>query len=210
MSQSMLDRSSLRGQRVYDQWAKHKFVYRVVDRLTRSLRRQAVQELQLGLGDTAVDLGCGPGDSFSLLSRAVGPDGAVIGVDYSSEMIDSAAERAETTPPAYALRGDAATLPIHDNTVDGVIASLALSAMPDLEAVLDEIVRIMRPDAKLAVVDGQVPNGVAGTAMERLYHRLVNFSNPNLLKALRSRFESVVVVETVDAGLGFIARAEVG
>ena len=60
----MTGRTERIGQRVYDRWAEYGFAYRVVDRLTRGLRRQAVQELQVDVGDTVVDLGCGPGGSF--------------------------------------------------------------------------------------------------------------------------------------------------
>jgi len=205
----MTDRAKHTGQRVYDRWAEYGFAYRAVDRLSRSLRRQAVRELRVDVGDTVVDLGCGPGGSFSLLSNVVGPDGDVLGVDYSSAMADAAAERADTTSSASVLRGDAAALPVRVDSVDGVFASLALSAMPELEAVLDEIARIVRPGGTLVVVDGQVPDGAFGTALQRIYHRLVNFTNPAILKTLQTRFESVAVVETFDAELGFIARVEI-
>lgn len=201
--------ASRAGQRLYDRWAEYEFVYRVVDRMTRSLRDRAVRELQVDAGDTVVDLGCGPGGSFSLLSRAIAPDGDVLGVDYSSGMVDAAADRADTTPPASVLRGDAATLPVRTNSVDGVLASLALSAMPELEGVLDEIARIVRPAGRLVVVDGRVPDGVFGTVLQRVYHRLVNFRNPNIPETLQSRFGAVAIVETFDAGLGFIARVEI-
>ena len=95
------------------------------------------------------------------------------------------------------------------DSVDAVFASLALSAMPDLGTVLDEIVRIVRSGGRLVVVDGQVPKGRVGDAIQRIYHRLVNFQNPDVLASLRSRFRSITVVETFDAGLGFIAQVEI-
>lgn len=82
--------------------------------------------------------------------------------------------------------------------------------MPDLGAVLDEFARILRPDGTLVVVDGRVPDGVIGTAIQRIYHRLVNFTHPDVLETLQARFSAVTVVETFDAGLGFIARVDIG
>ena len=95
------------------------------------------------------------------------------------------------------------------DSVDAVFASLALSAMPDLRTVLDEIVCIVRSGGQLVVVDGQVPEGRGGDAVQRIYHRLVNFQNPDFLASLRNRFRSITVVDTFDAGLGFIARVEI-
>lgn len=125
-------------------------------------------------------------------------------------MVDSAAEQANNTPSESALRGDAANLPIRTDSVDGVFASLALTAMQDLDTVFDEIARIVRSGGRLVIVDGRVPDGIVGSALRRIYHRLVNFQNPDLPETLRTRFESVAVVETHDAGLSFIARVEIG
>ena len=206
---TVTDDATRRGQRVYDMWAEYGASYRVVDRLTQSLRRKAVQELDLDTGETVVDLGCGPGGSFSLLAAAVEPAGDVLGVDYSSAMVRSAGSEASDIPSASVLRGDAANLPSCADGVDAVFASLALSAMPDLGTVLDEIVRIVRSGGRLVVVDGQVPKGRVGDAIQRIYHRLVNFQNPDVLASLRSRFGSITIVETFDAGLGFIAQVEI-
>jgi len=51
------DDATRRGRRVYDTWAEYGVSYRVVDRLTRSLRRTAVEELDLEAGERVVDLG---------------------------------------------------------------------------------------------------------------------------------------------------------
>jgi len=100
---TVTDDATRRGQRVYDTWAEYGVSYRVVDRLTRSLRRNAVRELDPDTGETVVDLGCGPGGSFSLLATAVEPAGDVLGVDYSSTMVRSAGNEASDIPSASVL-----------------------------------------------------------------------------------------------------------
>ena len=206
----MTDDATRRGRRVYDAWAEYGVSYRAVDRLTRPVRRTAVEELDLEAGERVVDLGCGPGGSFSLLAAAVGQRGDVLGVDYSAGMARSAGRTAAEVPSASVVQSDAATLPLCADSVDAVFASLALSAMPELGAVLDEIDRIVRPGGRLVIVDGRVPDGRIGDAVQRLYRRLVNFRNPELLGSLRDRFNAVTVVDTFDADLGFIARVEIG
>ncbi len=57
------------------------------------IRREAVELLGLGRGDTVFDVGCGTGLSLPLLRAAVGPRGRVIGIEQSPEMIERAGER---------------------------------------------------------------------------------------------------------------------
>ena len=205
----MPDDAARRGQRVYDRWAECDPLYAAVDRLTRSIRTTGAAALGVGAGDSVLDLGCGPGGSLPLLADAVGTNGTAIGVDYSAGMVRAAAERAGAHPPAAAARGDAGQLPLRDDAVDAAFASLALSAMPAVDKVLDEVERVVRPGGRLVVVDGRVPDGAAGSALRAMYHRLVNFRNPDVLTVLRRRFDSVTVVESFDAGLGFVARVDV-
>jgi arsenite methyltransferase len=60
-----------------------------------ALREQAVAQLHLGPGTTALDLACGAGASFDLIESAIGPEGRLIGVDHSPDMLALAHERVE-------------------------------------------------------------------------------------------------------------------
>ena len=57
------------------------------------LRRRAIAHLDLAPGHTVLDVGCGTGASFPLLEAAIGPEGWVIGVDQSPEMLARARAR---------------------------------------------------------------------------------------------------------------------
>lgn len=200
-------RSAERGQRVYDRWGSYRLLYDLVDRASRSLRRRAVSALDLGGGDTALDLGCGPGASLSLLGEPVGPDGRVLGVDYSEGMARRAAARATHVPGAAVLRADGRSLPLAPDSVDGVLASLALSAMPAAAAVLAEVRRVLEPGGSLAVVDGRPADGLLGRVLDPLYARLVNWQGVDVLELLREAFPNVEVLESFDGGLGVVAVA---
>jgi ubiquinone/menaquinone biosynthesis C-methylase UbiE len=62
-------------------------------RLTEGMRHRAVAKLDLQTGDTVIDVACGTGLTFSLLENGVGPQGRLIGVDLSPEMLERAAAR---------------------------------------------------------------------------------------------------------------------
>lgn len=59
------------------------------------LRRCAVERLGLQHGQVVLDIGCGSGMSLDLLQQAVGPEGRVIAVDQSPEMLEQARQRVE-------------------------------------------------------------------------------------------------------------------
>jgi len=58
--------------------------------LHQAWRRTAVRELDITLGSTALDVCCGTGDLTALMARQVGPDGRVIGLDFSPAMLQRA------------------------------------------------------------------------------------------------------------------------
>jgi SAM-dependent methyltransferase len=60
------------------------------------LRYDAVAQLALQPGDTVLDVGCGTGLSFALLQQAIGPQGRIIGIEQCPDMLERAAQRAQT------------------------------------------------------------------------------------------------------------------
>ncbi|MBE3558281.1 MAG: class I SAM-dependent methyltransferase [Ktedonobacteraceae bacterium] len=69
------------------------YFYDIVDLPFRALRRKSVAHLALFPGAVVLDLGCGTGQSFSLFERLIGPEGRIIGVDISPEMLARAQEK---------------------------------------------------------------------------------------------------------------------
>lgn len=59
------------------------------------LRRRAVELLKLRPGEAVLDVGCGTGLAFPLLEEAIGPQGRIIAIDQSPEMLTRARERVE-------------------------------------------------------------------------------------------------------------------
>ncbi|MEV5411303.1 methyltransferase domain-containing protein [Thermopolyspora sp. NPDC052614] len=110
----------------------------------------AIAELAPGRGSIVLDAGCGTGRAMPLLRDAVGPDGRVIGIDLTPEMIYSARERGRG---AYGplLIADVARLPLPEAAVDAVFAAGLISHLPDAAAMLTELARVTRPGGRLAL-----------------------------------------------------------
>lgn len=125
------------------------------------------QWLNIPAGGVVLDVGCGPASITSSLTRAVGQDGLVLGVDLSEAML-ARAVRGDWGPQVGFLRADAQHLPLRDETVDAVVSIAALQLVPEPAAALAEMARVLRPGGRLAVM---VPT--AGRAA-RLWRALPN------------------------------------
>jgi demethylmenaquinone methyltransferase/2-methoxy-6-polyprenyl-1,4-benzoquinol methylase len=149
------------GRRVYDFWSDHLGLYEGFVRLAlfgreRAARERAFSALDLDAGERVLDVGCGAGANFEALADRVGPEGVVVGLDYSRGMVDQARERRSESPaPIAVVRGDAATLPFPESAFDAAYATLSRSATPDAEAVIEAVRAALRPGGRLIVVDAR-------------------------------------------------------
>jgi SAM-dependent methyltransferase len=124
----------------------------------------------LSPGETVVDLGSGAGNDAFIAARAVGPEGRVIGVDMTPEMVAKAKSNAEklgTTNVEFRL-GEIEALPVETGSVDAVISNCVLNLVPNKEKAFSEIHRILKPSGRFIVSDvvleGDLPEDVRRNA----------------------------------------------
>jgi ubiquinone/menaquinone biosynthesis C-methylase UbiE len=155
------------GERVYGWWGRHPLVYKALMKFVtfgreNQLRRHTVESLNLSEGDTVLDLACGSGANFGLLRQAVGESGRVVGVDYSESMLSAARNRAERGgwENVELVRADAARNVFRDDSFDGAVCTMSMSAIPDHESATRNARRSLKPNARLAVMDSADFGGV--------------------------------------------------
>ncbi len=120
--------------------------------LTR--RRQAsFDALAPSRGEVILDIGCGNGLLAAELARAVGPDGRVIGVDPSADMRAGALARCRTFEAVEIHDGSAEALPVADAVADKVVSVQVFEYLPDLDAALQEALRVLKPQGRLVISD---------------------------------------------------------
>lgn len=121
-------------------------------------------------GDRVVDVGSGSGLDSLIAGTMVGPDGWVIGVDMTPSMVDKArAALAECPLDNVTFRhGFAEALPVPDNWADVVISNGVLNLMPDKEAALREMARVLKPNGRLQIADILVKREVPESAKRQI------------------------------------------
>ena len=102
-----------------------------------------------------LDLGCGAGFDTILAAQMVGPNGKVIGVDMTPEMIAKARTNAEKMGPANVefFLEEIEDLPLPDASVDLVISNGVFNLCSDKPKVLSEVFRVLKPGGRLQMAD---------------------------------------------------------
>lgn len=116
-------------------------------------RRQAILEtLFINPGDRIIDVGCGAGQLLGHLAKAVGEHGEVIGLDPSADQLAQARSSCSDFSNVTFLEEGADKTGLPVNSCDAATSTQALEYIPDVDAALTEIARVLKPGGSLVNV----------------------------------------------------------
>ena len=111
-------------------------------------RKKTVQFIKTPPSGTVLDVACGTGDLCESLRKA---NANPIGLDFSRGMLNSFNSKAPL------VNGDALKIPLRDSSLDGVTCGFALRNFRDINPFLKETARILKPGARLALLEVDEP-----------------------------------------------------
>lgn len=124
-------------------------------------RAKAVEASGASRGDSVLDVACGTGDLAQAFQDRVGPEGRVVGLDFSRPMLDRAAEKAAPRDAAAPfVQGDALALPFASGAFDVASIAFGIRNVDDPVAGLREMARTVRPGGSVVVLEFGQPSGI--------------------------------------------------
>ena len=112
-----------------------------------------VDRLQLSKGMKVLDVACGSGASALPAAKAVGSNGSVIAVDLAENLLSLGRAKAATLGlhNVQFVYGDMTGLGYADESFDAVICVFGIFFVSDMEGLIKELWRMVKPKGKLAI-----------------------------------------------------------
>ncbi len=128
--------------------------------LDQTWRERAADRVRLEPGQSALDLCSGTGDLALALAERVGPEGRVVGADFSRPMLELADVKARNFGVAQVEFewADTLDLPYEDESFDAVTISFGARNLADLPKGLSEMYRVLKPGGSLAILEITQPS----------------------------------------------------
>jgi ubiquinone/menaquinone biosynthesis C-methylase UbiE len=145
---------------------------------------QLIRSAGISSGQTVLDVATGTGQPALTISKVVGPNGKVIGVDLSPEMLEVAKEEAAsqglTNVLDFQVVKDESLSMFSDNTFESVVCRNGLMFMPDPVKALKAFLRVLKPGGKASVTVWGSPDKspVMGVLMNTLSKHVPDMKQP--------------------------------
>lgn len=131
----------------------------------RAYKAETFTLMRLAAGASAADIGCGTGEDARRIAEIVGETGRVVGFDISEAMLNEARSRHNSSVPNLQFVQSAAdALKAPSGSFDAVRADRVLTHVPDANAALREMIRVVKPGGRIVVSEPDMPGSWVNNA----------------------------------------------
>jgi SAM-dependent methyltransferase len=187
---------------VFDRAASH-YEPAGVDFFNR-MGRRLVELAQLSAGEQVLDLGCGRGASLFPAAAAVGPTGAVLGLDLAPTMVELTAADARQLSQVEVRLGDADDPDVAPAAWDAVLAGQVIFFLPSVVQALRRWTALLRPGGRIAFSSFAARDPVADAAMSAIAPLLVGGPPPRGVSTAEVADPDAIAASVSAAGLQLV------
>ncbi|MBW5446641.1 demethylmenaquinone methyltransferase [Cohnella sp. CFH 77786] len=126
----------------------------------KAWRKFAMRKMDVKPAQTSLDLCCGTADWTIALAKASG-GAETVGLDFSQSMLavgQAKIDKLGLTDKIKLVEGNAMSLPFPDNSFDFVTIGFGLRNVPDIDQVLREMKRVVKPGGKVVCLELSKPD----------------------------------------------------
>ena len=123
-----------------------------LDALVAVFGQAAIEAVAPATGERALDVGCGAGASSLALAALIGPEGQVLGVDISEQLISRARTLATQDSPALFQLADASSAELPEGAFDILFSRFGVMFFDDPTAAFAHMRRALKPRGRVAFV----------------------------------------------------------
>lgn len=175
-------------------------VYDVVARRLNAGRQRSIALLDLQPGERLIVPGCGTGLDFDHLPAGV----EMVAGDLTPAMVERAAHRASTLGLGADVRVmDAHRLDLPDDHFDAALLHLLLAVVPDPEAAIREVARVLRPGGRVGIFDKFLDDDAHASWPRRMASAVTNVVATDLNRQLGPLLDAAGLVREHDEPVFF-------
>ncbi|MXV62386.1 methyltransferase domain-containing protein [Natronorubrum sp. JWXQ-INN-674] len=202
----------------YGRWAR---LYDVIARRTPgvpALRERAAAACRLEPGDTVVEMGCGTGANLPYLRERVGPEGTVIGIDFTGPVLERARELTAEYDNVHVVRGDATQPPLGglegdgdhgdegpldgETTVDALLATFVVGMLEDPAGAVDDWCDLVGPGGHVVLANAARSDEWYAPPVNAVFRAIVVLSTPPTTKLRYENAPHLRLDEKIDTAHG--------
>ncbi|WP_254763796.1 class I SAM-dependent methyltransferase [Natrinema marinum] len=191
------------AQEFYGRWAR---LYDLIARRTPGiarLRRRAAAACRLEPGDTVIEMGCGTGANLPVLRERVGPEGTVIGIDFTGPVLERARAATAAYDNVHVVQGDATQPPVgaalEDDEIDAVLATFVVGMLADPAGAVDDWCDLVGPDGTVVLANAARSDAWYAPPVNAVFRAIVVLSTPPTTQLRYENEPHIRLDEKIDA-----------